>query len=86
MTMAYLSIRNLPDHLERRITREARRRHITKTAVVLEYLERGARTAGSATRRASLRAWAGKLPRRDLERVLHTSRRHRVIDDELWSK
>jgi hypothetical protein len=84
--MAYLSIRNVPDHLEREIRQEARRRRTTKTAVVLEYLERGARRRRSTRARSSLRAWAGKLGRRDLERVLQTSRAHRVVDDELWSK
>ncbi len=84
--MGYLSIRNLPHRLDRQITQEARRRHTTKTAVVLEYLERGARVARSPQARPSLRAWGGKLARRDLDRVLHTSREHRVIDDELWSK
>jgi hypothetical protein len=79
--MGYLSIRNLPEHLERQITREARRRHTSKTVVVLEYLERGVR---AARERPSLRGWAGRLNRRDLERILRTSRAHRVVDDELW--
>ena len=83
--MAYLSIRNVPEHLERRISREARRRHTTKTAIVLEYLERGARTARSARARPNLRAWAGKLARADLARVLQTGREHRVVDPELWT-
>jgi hypothetical protein len=84
--MPYLSIRNLPEHLERRITQEARRRHTTKTAVVLEYIERGARGARSRRPRPSLRSWAGKLARADLARVLQTSREHRPIDPELWSR
>ena len=83
--MAYLRIRTLPERLERQITHEARRRHTTKTAVVLEYLEQGARAARVPHARPSLRAWAGKLGRRDLERVLRASRAHRTIDNELWS-
>jgi len=81
--MAYLSIRNLPEHLERRITQEARRRHTTKTAIVLEYLERGARAARLPADRPTLRSWSGKLSSRDLARVLRASWAHRVIDDEL---
>ena len=86
LPMAYLSIRNLPEHLERRITQEARRRHTTKTAIVLEYLERGARAARLPADRPTLRSWSGKLSSRDLARVLRASRAHRVIDDELWSE
>jgi len=84
--MGHLSIRRLPQGLERQITREARRRHTTKTAVVLEYLEHGARAARGAHARPSLRAWAGKLSARDLERVLRASRAQRIVDDELWSQ
>jgi hypothetical protein len=84
--MAYLSIRNVPEHLERRITQEARRRHTTKTAVVLEYLERGARAARSRRARPSLRTWAGKLARADLTRLLQTSREHRIVEPDLWSR
>ena len=84
--MAYLSVRNVPEPLEQQIKQEARRRHTTKTAVVLEYLERGARAARAPRARPSLRRWAGKLARRDLERVLQTSREHRIVDDELWSR
>ena len=37
--MGYLSIRNIPEHLEAKIVKEARRRHTTKTKVVIEALE-----------------------------------------------
>jgi hypothetical protein len=84
--MPYLSIRNLPEHLEQRIKKEARRQRTTKTAIVLEYLERGAGAARSPRARPSLRAWSGKLARADLARVLQTSREHRVVDPELWTR
>ena len=37
--MGYLSIRNIPEHLEAKIVKAARRRHTTKTKVVIEALE-----------------------------------------------
>lgn len=82
--MGYLSVRNVPDRLERLIRSEARRRGTTKSAIVIEYLERGARDF-PPPERPSLREWAGKLHRQDLEAILETSTRHRSIDKELWS-
>jgi hypothetical protein len=79
--MPYLSIRNLPAHLERRIVAEARRRHTTKSAIVIECIEKA--TAPEKPK-PSLRAWAGKLSRADYAAVVQASVDQRKIDPELW--
>lgn len=74
--MAYLSIRNLPARLEKRIVAEARRRHTTKTAIVIEYLEKAIASKGQEPGLPARREdeaptfsekWAGKfrLTKRD---------------------
>lgn len=79
--MAYLSIRNLPAHLEKRIVAEARRRHTTKTAIVIECLEKA---TAPVKEKPSLRDWAGKLSRRDFDAIDEASREQREIDPEMW--
>jgi hypothetical protein len=77
----YLSIRNLPAHLEKRIVAEARRRHTTKSAIVIECIEKATAPAKS---KQSLRTWAGKLSRSDYEALVRTSSEQRKVDPELW--
>lgn len=79
--MAYLSIRNLPAHLEKRIVAEARRRHTTKTAIVIECIEKA---TAPARKKPSLRAWAGKMSKADFAAVMEVSGEQRKIDPEAW--
>jgi len=79
--MPYLSIRNLPAHLEKRIVAEARRRHTTKSAIVIECIEKA---TAPAKPKQSLRTWAGKLSRADYEALVQASFDQRGIDPELW--
>jgi hypothetical protein len=77
----YLSIRNLPAHLEKRIVAEARRRHTTKSAIVIECIEKA---TAPAKPKPSLRAWAGKLSRADYDALVQVSSDQRKVDPELW--
>ena len=79
--MPYLSIRNLPAHLEKRIVAEARRRHTTKSAIVIECIEKA---TAPAKKRPGLREWAGKLSRADFDAIEGVSREQRTIDPEMW--
>ena len=83
--MGYLSIRNLPDRIERKIVQEAKRRHISKTEVVIELLDRGIRQSSQSKKKKSVREWAGRLSQKDLNLVLKASKEQRVIDPEIWS-
>ncbi|MEO5719224.1 MAG: hypothetical protein ABIR29_11740 [Chthoniobacterales bacterium] len=78
--MAYLSIRNLPAHLEKKVIAEARRRHTTKTAIVIECIEKAiaakdekptARTRRVGAKSTFSQRWSGSLvlTKRDDPRV-----------------
>lgn len=86
--MSYLSIRNLPEHLERHIVKEARRLHKSKSAVVIDYLEAGVKAARRKNlqqeRQAFIRDWAGHMKPKDAEAVLAASEASRTIDREMW--
>jgi len=80
--MAYLSIRNLPAHLEKKVIAEARRRHTTKTAIVIECIDKAMAAPGA---KPSLRARAGKLSKADHDALLASSAEQRSSFSERWS-
>jgi hypothetical protein len=81
--MSHLSIRYLPPKLEKKICREAQRRHTTKTAVVLEALEK-AFQKHSYQRNQDFRSFFGKMTQAEFKNFQKATQVFDRIDPELW--
>ena len=82
--MTYLSLRNMPVELEKEIKREAKSRHLTKTAIVLEALRSffGIGSAGKVDR--NLRSFFGKMKMEDYKEFTDITRDFSSIDEGMW--
>ena len=75
---------NYQKDVEDWLSGETKRRHTTKTRIVIESLRLASKQLNSEKRRPSIRDWAGKLSQEDLEQVIETSNELRQIDNEIW--
>jgi hypothetical protein len=84
--MGYLSIRNMPEHLEAKIVKAARRRHTTKTKVVIEALEQALAPAkkNGRSQRPSLGEFAENYPKDAAEELHSIVMGMKQIDSEMW--
>jgi hypothetical protein len=80
----YLSLRSLPQALERKIVSDAKRRHMTKTHVVIEALEKSFGTGARDKRRSAVRRLAGFLSKAEARRLADFVSQSRKIESEIW--
>ncbi len=82
--MSYLSIHSLPPKLETVIVREAKRRHVTKTQIVIQALEQAFKLDSKTGRTRDVHSFFGKMTRAEFNRFRQVTRPFSQIDPELW--
>ncbi|QQR79489.1 MAG: hypothetical protein IPJ69_08985 [Deltaproteobacteria bacterium] len=82
--MSYLSIRSLPQDIERALKAEAKQCGKSKSQIVIEALAEKFGLHSKAQKKKRLRAFSGKLSQEDFESLQKAVEDFETIDPSLW--
>ncbi len=82
--MSQLSLRKLPVEIEKFITTESHRRHITKTQVVIEALRKVIHEPALTEKKRDIRGFFGKMSQREYQAFRRKTQAFEKIEKELW--
>lgn len=82
--MSTLSIRKIPEEIEKALIREAKKTNKTKTDIVIEALRQKFHMEPKSVRRQSLRAFFGKMTKKEYDKFKTVTQPFGEIDREMW--